>query len=266
MPDSKPEGVLPETARLLAIVARLRGPGGCPWDREQTLDSLKPHLLEECYELLEAVDSGDPVHHREELGDVLLQVALQAQMRAETGLFDFEAVARALADKLVHRHPHVFGDVQVANSDEVLKNWDAIKAKEKKAERESALDGIPQQLPALLQAQRLQARAARVGFDWPEVAGVLEKIDEELREVREAMAGGDAARVEGELGDLLFSIVNFCRFQKVDAEQALRGSTGKFVRRFREIEARLKREGRRVADATLEELSGHWEAVKAGEG
>lgn len=254
---------LPETARLLAIVARLRAKDGCPWDREQTLDSLKPYLLEECYELLEAVDAGDADAHREELGDVLLQIALHTQIRGEEGRFSFEDVARVLSDKLVRRHPHVFGDVAVADSREVVKNWDAIKATEKRAAtRTSLLDGVPKHLPALQRAQRLQSRASRAGFDWPDVSGVLDKVEEEVDEIREAAAAGDPARVEEELGDLLFSLVNLCRFQHVNAEDALRKTTGKFARRFHEIERRLQAEGKSLKDVTLAELDRHWDAAK----
>lgn len=265
MPDAPADRPLPETARLLSIIARLRGPGGCPWDQAQTLASLRPYLIEECYELLDAVDDGEPAAHREELGDVLLQVVLHAQIRSESGDFDFESVARVLAEKMIRRHPHVFGDVRVADAGEVVRNWDAIKAKEKPAGADSIVDGIPRELPALQRAQRLQARAAREGFDWPHVSGVWAKVEEEIGETRDAIAAGDAARVEAELGDLLFTVVNLCRFQKVNAEQALRGANRRFARRLRQIEKLLAQDGKRMADVTPDELNRHWDAAKAEE-
>lgn len=250
---------------LLGIIARLRGPGGCPWDREQTLDSLRPFLLEECYELLEALDSGDPARHLDELGDVLLQVVLQARIREEQGAFSFADVARVLSEKLVRRHPHVFGEVQVANAQDVVRNWDAIKATEKAQPDASVLDGLPPALPALQKAQRLQSRAARQGFDWPEASGVWAKIDEELAEVRAALTAADHARVEDEIGDLLFTIVNLSRRHQVTAEEALRRAAAKFERRFREVERRMRAEGRALNATSLAEMDRHWNAVKADE-
>jgi len=250
---------------LLGVIARLRGPGGCPWDREQTLDSLRPYLLEECYELLEALDSGDPARHLDELGDVLLQVVLQARIREEQGAFAFEDVARVLSEKMVRRHPHVFGDVQVTGTQDVLRNWDAIKATEKEQPEASALDGLPPALPALQKAQRLQSRAARQGFDWPEASGVWAKLDEELAEVRAALATADAAKVEDEIGDLLFTIVNLSRRHHVTAEEALRRASAKFERRFREVERRMRAEGRALSADSLADMDRHWNAVKADE-
>lgn len=267
MPDATPpQPPPPAIDQLLAIIARLRSPGGCPWDREQTLDSLRPYLLEECYELLEALDGGDPRRHCDELGDVLLQVVLQARIREEQGAFAFDDVARVLADKMVRRHPHVFGDVTVADSGEVVRNWEAIKATEAgRPVAESALDGIPRALPALQRAQRLQARASRVGFDWPTPAAVWDKVDEELAETREALAAADAARLSEELGDLLFTVVNLCRLHAVQAEEALRQATARFERRFREVERRMAEEGRGLSRETLPDMDRHWAAVKRQE-
>jgi len=252
--------------RLIDVMRRLRAPGGCPWDREQTLQTLKPCLLEETYELLEAMDSDDLALHVEELGDVLLQVVFQCAIREEEGLFSFDQVAASLADKLVHRHPHVFGDVSVTSSGEVLRNWEAIKQTEKgKKPDRSAIDGVPATLPALLKAQRTQAKAARVGFDWKDASGPTEKIAEELAELREAVASGDKQAVADEVGDLLFSVVNTCRFIDVDAEGALEAANKKFSRRFREVERRVRAQGRALKDCTLAEMDAVWDAVKAEE-
>jgi len=251
--------------RLLDIVARLRGEGGCPWDRKQTLDTLKPYLIEESYEVLDAIDSGDPEHHAEELGDVLLQIVLQARIREEQGQFTFDDVAERIAEKLVRRHPHVFGDVAVSGSDEVLRNWEAIKAEEKGESRQSVVDGVPRHLPSLRRAHRIQSRAARVGFDWAEVDDVMAKVEEELGEIREAMAGGDMDKVREEIGDLLFAVVNLSRFQKIHAGDALDETISKFIRRFQHVERAIRDEGRELTDCTLEEMDRHWEAAKEGE-
>ena len=247
--------------RLLAVVSRLRGKDGCPWDREQNLQTLKRYLVEESYELLDAVDSGDPERHKEELGDVLLQVALHAQIRAEEGRFTFDDVAAALAEKLIRRHPHVFGDVKADTSEQVLKNWESIKSNEKEGGR-SVLEGIPRHLPALQRAERAQTRAARVGFDWPDVGGVVDKIAEEVAELREAMKKDSPEDIREELGDLLFSIVNFSRFLHVHPEDALDGTTTNFMSRFREVERRVREQGREVKDCTPAELDALWEAAK----
>jgi MazG family protein len=253
--------------RMLEVVRRLRGEGGCPWDREQTLETLKPFLVEETYELLDALDSGDTDRHRDELGDVLLQVVLQAQIRREGGCFDFDDVANGLADKLIRRHPHVFGDVQAETSGEVLRNWEAIKATEGKVDGKprSTLAGIPKHLPALSKAQKTQVRAARVGFDWSDVKDVVAKIEEELDETKSALAAKDADNVREEIGDLLFAVVNLCRFQGVEAEEALNATVSKFMRRFQEIEHRVHESGRQMSDCTLHEMDVMWEDVKREE-
>ena len=252
--------------RLYEVMRRLRAPGGCPWDREQTLQTLKPCLLEETYELLEAMDGQDLALHVEELGDVLLQVVFQCAIREEEGRFNLDDVAETLADKLVRRHPHVFGDTQAATSGQVLRNWEAIKQTEKgKAPDRSAIDGVPAALPALLKAQRVQSKASRVGFDWEDASGAIGKIEEELAELKAAIAAGDQAHVAEEMGDLLFSAVNTCRFLNVDAESALEGTTKKFSRRFRGVERRIREQGRTLKDCTLAEMDAAWDAVKQSE-
>ena len=253
-------------ARLEQIVAELRGENGCPWDRKQTLESLKPYLVEEAYELIDAIDGGDPVEHEEELGDVLLQVVLQTQLQRERNAFTLDDVAHRIAEKLVRRHPHVFSDTEVENTEEVLRNWEAIKAREKGGETlRSALDGVPRHLPALLKAQRMQAKASRVGFDWDSVGGALDKITEELAELRCEVEGGERDAVAAEMGDLLFSIVNLCRFLEVDAEQSLDLTNKKFLRRFKSVESRVRESGREMVECTLAELDGIWDQVKAVE-
>jgi len=251
--------------RLIEVVARLRGEGGCPWDREQTLESLKQYLIEESYEVLDAIDSGDVERHKEELGDVLLQIVLHSQIRREKGGFDFDAVADRITDKLINRHPHVFGDVKVSNSSEVVANWEVIKVKEKKDGKGSVLEGIPRHLPALQKAQRIQSRAARFGFDWSGIEDVLGKVDEELAEARQAISGGDKKKIEEEIGDLLFAVVNLCRFREIVAEHALESTISKFMKRFQEVERRVRKEGRELKDCSLADMDAHWEAIKREE-
>lgn len=252
--------------RVTGIMRRLRAPDGCPWDREQTLESLREHLLEECYEVLDAMESGDAKKHKEELGDLLLQVVFQSQIRNEMGHFGFNDVAETLAEKLVHRHPHVFGKTRLKTSAEVLKSWEKIKAREKSKDiNRSALSGIPRTLPALLKAQRSQAKAARVGFDWKDVRGVMDKIEEELREVKDALKNGDKAHLEHEIGDLMFAVVNLSRFKKISAEIAMDRAVARFARRFQGVEQRVESEGRHMSDCTLDELEAHWQVVKEEE-
>lgn len=255
-------------ARVVGVVARLRGEDGCPWDRKQTLDSLKPFLMEECCELLEAIEQGDAAAHRDELGDVLLQVLLQARIREEQGDFDFAAVADHLADKLIRRHPHVFGNARAETPEEVMLHWARIKQQERggpDAAPQATLDGVPVQLPALHRAQRIQDRAGRKGFDWDHLDDVIEKVEEELDEVREAIEAGDPDAVEDELGDLLFATVNLCRFRGVHAEDALRRSIAKFTTRFHAVERRLLAAGRRLEDCGLAEMDREWNRVKETE-
>lgn len=247
-----------EMARLLAIVAKLRDPdGGCPWDLEQTLASLRGDLIEEAYEAMDASERGDAAGLAEELGDVLLQVALQSQVGQDEGLFDFAQVAKGIADKMVYRHPHVFGEATAKTSADVLRNWDALKGKEK-AERKSALDGIPKHAPPLHRAYQLQKRAARTGFDWPDLGGALAKLDEEVGELREAIEGGKREEIMGELGDALFALVKVARFLKCDPHHALERTNRKFERRFRVMEAEITGSGKRLKDCTLEEMEAIW--------
>ncbi len=250
---------------LLSIIDRLRGEGGCPWDRKQTLKSLKPYLLEECYELLEAIDNADPAAHMDELGDVLLQVLLQARIRAEADTFDIGAVAAHLSAKLIRRHPHVFGDATADTPEAVVQRWAEIKQQEREGlniPAPATLDGLPRQLPSLHRAQRIQERAARVGFDWDRIDDVLGKVDEELEEVRGALRSGGMEAVEEELGDLLFAAVNLCRCKGIDAEDALRLATTKFTERFHAVERRILASGRRMEDCTLAEMDREWDRVK----
>ena len=260
--------------RLHEIMVRLRDPAtGCPWDREQTLESLKPCVLEETYELLAAMDRPeDSANHIEELGDVLLQVMFQCVMAEQEGRFSFDDVANAISDKLVRRHPHVFGDVKADDSATVLRNWEQIKQQEHKKEaRHSALDGVPAALPALLKAQRTQEKAARVGFDWPDADGPMEKIAEETRELRDEIARRksdrpcDSDAVKGELGDLLFATANLARHLKVDCESALELSTSKFSRRFRAVEAGAKAAGKSLKEMSLDEMDALWNEAKKHE-
>ncbi len=255
--------------RLHDIMTRLRDPEkGCPWDKVQTLETLKPCVLEETYELLSAMDHPEDVaNHVEELGDVLLQVMFQCVMAEQEGRFSFDDVANAISDKLVRRHPHVFGSVVADDPATVLKNWEQIKQQEhRKESRHSALDGVPPVLPALLKAQRTQEKAARVGFDWKDASGPLEKIREELSELQEAVAeASDTSRdmhVKEELGDLIFAVTNLARHLKCDAESAVENTTAKFARRFRAVEAAAKAEGRDLKQMTLEEMDALWDKAK----
>jgi tetrapyrrole methylase family protein/MazG family protein len=243
------------------IVAHLRAPDGCPWDREQTHASLRTHLLAESYEALSAMDSGDADAMREEFGDLLLQIMLNAQIANEAGDFNVNAVVKGIYDKIIRRHPHVFGEAQVDGVNGVLQNWEKLKEKERKdkQEKKGILDGVPAALPALIQAQEYQDRAARVGFDWPEVEGVLDKIREEIREVQEATSPEQVAE---ELGDLFFALVNLARWKKVDAESALRGTNLKFKTRFAHIEAGAKKQERSLSDLSLDEMEAFWQEAK----
>jgi tetrapyrrole methylase family protein/MazG family protein len=252
--------------RLLDIMRKLREPGGCPWDREQTLDSLKSNLIEETYEVIDAIESGDRAELCGELGDLLLQVVFQAQICEETGDFTFADVVTGIADKLIRRHPHVFGDVQANTSGEVLRNWEKIKKTEKDSETpRSLVEGIPRHLPALAKAHLVQKRVARAGFEWDEIGGVIAKLEEELAEVKEAMEQKDAAAIREELGDLLFSTVNLSRYLGHESEDLLNENITKFMRRFQCLETRLHAAGREIEKCSLEELDAVWNAVKAEE-
>ena len=245
---------------------RLLAPDGCPWDREQTLETLVPYLVEETYEVVDALASGDADDHREELGDLLLQIAFQSELRFAEGKFGIDDVARGIVTKLVRRHPHVFGDVVAKDADAVLANWAKLKAVEKAEKgKHGALDGIPKSAPALLRATRAGEKASAVGFDWPDAKGPREKVDEELREFDEAWARGDRAEMQRELGDALQALVNLARKLDLDAEQALRDSTDRFARRFRHIERALEAQGRAVSDADAAEQDRLWNEAKVAE-
>lgn len=250
-------------ARLVEIMARLRGPGGCPWDREQTHASIKPYTIEEAYEVAEAIDHGDNEELCRELGDLLLQIVFHAQMAAEEGRFTIVDVVRAINDKLIRRHPHVFADTKVQGTADVLRNWSRIKAEERRASSdESALAGVPSSMPQLLRAQRLGEKAAHAGFDWRAASGVQAKLHEELAELDAAVASGDRAAVERELGDLLFAATSLARHLDVSAEEALRKASDRFARRFRRMEAALAAENREVRGASSAELDELWEQAK----
>ncbi|MBC7187060.1 MAG: nucleoside triphosphate pyrophosphohydrolase [Calditrichaeota bacterium] len=248
--------------RLVAIMAQLRGEKGCPWDREQTHRSLRQFLLEEAYEVLEAIDQERYDDLKEELGDLLLQVIFHAQIAAEEGRFTIEDVVRGINDKLVRRHPHVFGNAEIRTAEEQTVHWENVKQNEGK---ESVVDGVPRELSALLRAHRVQSKAATVGFDWENVEQVWPKVEEELAELRRACQLGDQRKVEEELGDVLFSLVNLSRFIRVNPEDALRGTVDKFVRRFKQVEQELRQRGICLRDASLQEMDEVWERVKRQE-
>lgn len=258
-------------ARLHEIVGILRSPGGCPWDREQTHDSLRKNLIEETYEVLETIDEDDPEHMKEELGDLMLQIMLHSQMEEELGAFDVFDVIEALNGKLIFRHPHVFGDKDAADAEAALQNWEGMKAEEKRRKgiepgELSALDGVPRDLPALMKAYKLQKKASKVGFDWGNVEDVLAKVQEELDELREAIASGSPQEEQMlELGDLLFAATNAARFIDADPEEALTRTNRKFVERFRYIERKLRERGTSPKDSTLDEMEALWQEAKGAE-
>jgi tetrapyrrole methylase family protein/MazG family protein len=251
--------------QLLSIMRKLRGPGGCPWDAEQTHESLTRYLLEETYEVIEAIESKSPEHLKEELGDLLLQPIFHAVIAEDAGQFNISDVIRNLCEKLVRRHPHVFGDLDISDSNAQIINWERIKKEEKGPERTSALSGVPPHLPALLKAQKITEKASRVGFDWNHSDQVFAKVMEELHEFEEAWAGGNPDRMEDELGDLLFAIVNLGRFLSLNPEEALRKTISRFQKRFSYVEDTLNKQGRNLSDATLEEMDILWEQVKKEE-
>ncbi|HEY8464716.1 MAG TPA: nucleoside triphosphate pyrophosphohydrolase [Bacillota bacterium] len=260
-----------ELRRLVEIMALLRGKDGCPWDREQTHLTLKPCVVEETYEVLEAIDLGDPDKLCEELGDLLLQVVFHAQLAAEAGQFTIDDVIRSIVEKLIRRHPHVFAGVQVADVAGVIDNWEKIKQTELTGEeRQSALDGVPKDLPALLQAEKLQQKAAKVGFDWGNLEGPLAKAKEEFGEFEELLSPGikpeigsaDWERLEDEFGDILFSLVNVGRFLKINPELALRRTSAKFSKRFRYMETEAKKAGKSLKEMDLAQMDKLWEAAK----
>ncbi len=246
---------------LLKIMSALRGEKGCPWDKEQTRESLKPFIVEEAYEVLEAIDEKDPGAVKEELGDLLFQIVFQCQIAAEMGEFDMRGVIDKIAKKMIARHPHVFGTADYKTSEEVLVHWEAQKKMEGKM-RESVLDGVPKTLPSLLRAHRLQDRASRVGFDWEKVEDVLEKLEEELEEFRSALKKKKQEEIEDELGDIFFVLVNISRFVGVNPEDALRKTISKFISRFRYIEMASAEKGKSLSEMTLDEMDALWNEAK----
>jgi tetrapyrrole methylase family protein/MazG family protein len=248
---------------LIALMERLRGAEGCPWDKEQTHESLKPYLVEETYEVIDAIDSGDPAKLREELGDLLFQVIFHAQIAKEKKAFNIAEVLKGCLEKMTSRHPHVFGEEQLKTAEEVLKAWHKIKHKESGEKEKSILGSLPRHMPALQKAFKVQKKAARVGFDWPKVEGVIAKMEEELREVRQALASKqETGELEEELGDLLFAAANLSRFLRINPEEALNKAVKKFVKRFKQVEAILASQGKEIEHCTLEEMDGLWEEVK----
>ncbi len=261
-----------DISKLVSLVEQLRGENGCPWDREQTRESLKPMLIEEAYEVLDALDADDPPELKDELGDLLFQVVFHSQIAQERGEFNLADVINRSHEKMVRRHPHIFGDADLKTSEDVLKNWEDIKAAEKgiqssstpESER-SLLDGIPSKLPALHRAYQMTAKASRVGFDWNRLEDILTKLQEESAELLEAQSKQDALKMAEEAGDLLFVAVNAARFLKIDPETALRRSNEKFSRRFRYIESAIKRQGRELRNASLAEMDALWDEAKKAE-
>lgn len=248
-------------AKLCDIVAKLRAPGGCPWDREQTNESLLPALIEEAYEVAEAARAQDDAHFREELGDLLLLVVMHAEIAAGAGRFNIEQVIDEVSNKLVRRHPHVFGTSDARDSGAVLKQWEAIKREEKKGDSHY-LASLPKALPAAVRAQKAQSKAARVNFDWTEARDAMEKVEEELDETKEAIQSQQKEMSEDEIGDLLFAVVNLARKCNIDAESALQSATDKFVARFNRLEDNLKSRGKKLGDVDLEEMDAIWDEIK----
>ena len=264
----------PAFQKLAGVMARLRAPGGCPWDREQTHATLRTYLIEEAYEVLDALDSRDDAKLAEELGDLLLQVLFHAQIAHEEGRFDISDVICEIHNKMIRRHPHVFGSKQAKDSAEVLRNWEIIKKQERQKKtaasdpaspHESLLDGIPHSLPALLEGLQLTRRAARVGFDWHNVDGIFDKLEEETKELREILHQGDPARIEAELGDILFVAVNLARFLKIDPEIAMKKANAKFSRRFRSMEHIATGQGTFFAKISRDQMESLWEQAKLQE-
>ncbi len=250
--------------KLVDIMTRLRSEDGCPWDRVQTSETLKPYLIEETYELIEAIDETDPVKIKEELGDLLLQIVFHAQIAKDKEEFDINDVIEGISSKMVSRHPHVFGAAKFETPEDVTKQWQDRKKEEGKF-KESALEGVPKELPSLLRAHHLQSRAAKVGFDWEKVEDVFGKLDEELKEFKVALEKKDKKEIEDELGDIFFVLVNISRFVGVNAEEALRKTISKFISRFRYIEMKAADEGRQLSDMPLEEMDALWDEAKLGE-
>jgi MazG family protein len=265
MTDAKPE-VGRAVREFAAIIRRLRGPGGCPWDAKQTPETLKTYVLEEAYELIEALDARDPKMIREELGDLLLHLVFISDLYEEQGQFSFTDVVRGISAKMIHRHPHVFGDEKAETLEDLRRLWQRAKEQEGKGAKTGSLGQVSPALPALAQAQRLGEAAARLGFDWPSVEGALAKVEEEWQEFRRALSQPPHPAWEEELGDLLFALVNVARFLKIDSENALRRTIFKFIKRFHVVERTLVKQGKTPESATLEEMEAIWQAAKGGGG
>ncbi|MFQ5449997.1 MAG: nucleoside triphosphate pyrophosphohydrolase [Nitrospinaceae bacterium] len=252
--------------KLVTIVDTLMGENGCPWDRVQTRESLKPYLVEEVYETLEALDREHPEEIKDELGDLLYQILFHAKISALKNEFDIQDVIQSISEKMVRRHPHVFKEGELHTPEEVVHQWEEIKKNEKKhSPRKSVLDGVPIHLPGLLRAQKLQKKAAKHGFDWDKITAVFDKLDEEIAEFKKAVLSGENADIKGELGDILFVLVNIARFKKIDAEEALRATNNKFIRRFQHIEREVAKQGKELKDTPLEELEKYWRQAKRTE-
>lgn len=249
-------------ARLVEIMNTLRSPGGCPWDAEQTHESLKRYLIEECYEVIEAIDIGNDTFLREELGDLLLQPVFHAAIAQERGAFNITDIIETLCDKLIRRHPHVFSNEIISSSDEQIINWEKIKSSEKGAERKTTLSGIPPHLPSILKAHKIAEKASRVGFDWETQNQVMSKIKEEMIELEEALREGNQERIKDEIGDLLFAVVNFGRFLSIDTEDALQKTLARFTTRFNHIEESLIKKGSTPLEATICEMEYLWQEAK----
>src|SRR5687767_11944752 len=250
---------------LVQLMTTLRGPNGCPWDRKQTLPDLKPYVIEEAYEVVDAIDRNDRAALLEEVGDLLLEAVFIAEITREEGTFDVYDSITAIHDKLVRRHPHVFGDAVATDAEQVLVNWEKLKSAERKAENKSVLSGVPRALPALLKAGRLTEKAARVGFDWRRAEDVLDKLEEETHELRQAVKSGDTKHIEEEIGDLLFTLANIARKMNVNPEEALQSTSRKFMRRFESMESAVRARGKNIDDLSLEEMDALWDKAKAAE-
>ncbi len=249
--------------KLIEIVDTLMSENGCPWDKVQTRETLKPYLVEETYETLEALDGNNPDQIKEELGDLLYQILFHAKISEKKNEFNITDVIQSISDKMVHRHPHVFKEENLETPEEVVTQWEEIKSKEKgKADRKSVLDGIPSHLPGLMRAQKLQKKAAKQGFDWDQISQVFDKLDEEVAEFKEAVLSGNETDMASEMGDILFVLVNIAKFKNIDAEEALRATNNKFIKRFHHIESEVAKRGKTLKDTPLEELEQYWQEAK----
>jgi len=249
--------------KLIEIVDTLMGENGCPWDNVQTRESLKPYLVEEAYEVLEALDTNDPDQIKDEMGDLLYQILFHSKISSKSNEFDIKDVLDNLREKMVRRHPHVFKEGQINTPDQVIERWEEIKKEEKThSNHPSILDSVPKQLPSLLRAQKLQKKAAKEGFDWDEISDVFDKLDEEISEFKSAVLEGKGTDIQSELGDILFVLVNIAKFKKIDAEEALRSTNNKFIKRFQHIEKEVAKQGKTLKETSLEDMERHWQNAK----